>query len=421
MKRVIFLNRFFFPDHSATSQILSDLAFHLAASGTETHVITSRQLYDEPDARLPYEETVRDVHIHRVSTTHFGRSTLWGRSIDYFSYYTSTSRSLSALARRDDIVVAMTDPPLISIVAMRAVRRRGAHLVNWLQDIYPEVAIQLKVPLLKGLIGRGISVMRDRSLKAARANVVVGKRMAMQVLSREALPNRVHVIPNWTNDEEISPLTRVDNPLRRQWGLEDKFVVGYSGNLGRAHEFDTILAASQRLKDHPRIVFVCVGGGHSFDDLSRCVEERGLHRTFRFFPYQNRNMLKYSLGVADVHWISLKPQLEGLIVPSKFYGVAAAGRAIIAISAKNGEIAQLVEQNACGVVIEPGDAKAVADALFDLSDDIERVAEMGRRAREMLDAHFTRRHAFERWRAVLESAIRSPDNGLDRIGHVGVG
>jgi colanic acid biosynthesis glycosyl transferase WcaI len=114
-------------------------------------------------------------------------------------------------------------------------------------------------------------------------------------------------------------------------------------------------------------------------------------------------MLKYSLSVADVHWISLKPQLEGLIVPSKLYGVAAAARAIVAIAAKNGEIAQLVEQSGCGVVINPGDAKGLAEILVELSRDTARVAEMGRRAREMLEAHFTRRHAFERWGAVLDS------------------
>jgi colanic acid biosynthesis glycosyl transferase WcaI len=319
MKRVIFLNRFFFPDHSATSQIVSDLAFHLAGSGTETHVVTSRQLYDEPHARLPREETVRDVHIHRVSTSRFGRSTLWGRSIDYLSYYSSTSRSLLALARRDDIVVAMTDPPLISIPAMRAVRRREAHLVNWLQDVYPEVAIQLNVTLLKSPIGRALSILRDRSLQAAKANVVVGNQMATRILSRNMDLHRVHVIPNWVDDAEISPLPPSDNPLRRQWELEDKFVVGYSGNLGRPHEFNTILAASILLKDHPGIIFLCIGGGHSFDSLARSVEKFGLRRLFRFFPYQNQSLLKYSLGVADVHWISLKPQLEGLILPSKFY------------------------------------------------------------------------------------------------------
>jgi glycosyltransferase involved in cell wall biosynthesis len=402
-KRVIFLNRFFFPDHSATSQILSDLAFHLAASGINTHVITSRQLYDEPNARLSAEEAVHDVHIHRVSTTQFGRAALLGRSIDYFSYYASTTRSLFALARRDDIVVAMTDPPLMSAFAMRAVRRREANLVNWLQDLYPEVAMNLNVPFLNGPVGKMILMLRDRSLKAAKANIVVGSEMVSKITSRRIIPNQVYFIPNWANDADIKPVSHADNPLRSKWQLRDKFVIAYSGNLGRAHEFDTILAASHQLKDHPRIVFVCIGGGHRFNDLRQRIEERGLCRTFRFFPYQHRNMLRYSLGIGDVHWISLKPELEGLIFPSKFYGVAAAGRPIIAISAEDGEIAQLINEHGCGIVVNPGDGKTLARTLIHLSTDNERIAEMGRRARAMLETHFSRRHAFERWQALLES------------------
>jgi hypothetical protein len=181
MKRVIFLNRFFVPDHSATSQLLTDLAFHLAARGLETHVITSRQLYDEPHRRLSREEIVHDVHIHRVSTTHFGRSKLWARSIDYLSFYSSASRLLFSLAGRDDTIVAMTDPPLISTFAASVARHRGAYLVNWLQDVFPEVAIHLNVPLLTGSAGRIISFLRDRSLRAANANVAVGHRMATQI------------------------------------------------------------------------------------------------------------------------------------------------------------------------------------------------------------------------------------------------
>jgi len=402
MKRVIFLNRFFFPDHSATSQLLSDLAFHLAGVGFDTHVITSRQLYELPDAQLASNENVRGVHVHRVATTSFGRSRLWGRAIDYLSYYFSTSRSLFALTRPGDTVIAMTDPPLISLFAMPVARQRHAFLINWLQDIYPETAIELNIPVLKSPVGRGIAMLRDRSLKTATANVVVGSQMARKVISRNVSASRVRVIPNWTDDNEIRPISHANNPLRQQWGLEDKFVVAYSGNLGRAHEFDTLLGAAELLKNNLYIVFVCVGGGHSFDDLSRRVNERNLQHIFRFFPYQDRNMLKYSLSVADVHWISLKPQLEGLIVPSKFYGVAAAGRAIVAITAKHGEIAQLVEQSGCGVVIEPGDATRLADILIGFSTNAERVADMGRRAREMLEAHFTRQRAFERWRAVLD-------------------
>ena len=154
MTRLIFLNRYFYPDHSASSQILSDLAFHLATIGKEVHVVTSRQLYDDHRARLPAEEIVRGVHIHRIPTTRFGRSTLLGRSLDYLSFYASMWRYTRALARQNDILIAKTDPPLISVLAMLAARHRGAHLVNWLQDIYPEVAMQLGVPFFKGRIDR---------------------------------------------------------------------------------------------------------------------------------------------------------------------------------------------------------------------------------------------------------------------------
>ncbi len=407
MNRLIFLNRFFAPDYSATSQILGDLAFALAEFGRDVHVVTSRQLYDDPQASLPTEEILRGVHVHRVSSTQFGRSALVGRGIDYFSFYVSLWRCMLTLARRDDILIAMTDPPLESIPAMNAVRRRGAHLVNWLQDLYPEVAIELGVPFLKGPLGNTLSHFRDSSLKTAKANVVVGQRMAERVMSRGVSKDRVHVIHNWSDDEQIFPVSNADNPLRRKWGLDDKFVVGYSGNLGRAHEFDTVLAASERLRHDPRIVFLFIGGGHRMDELARIVKTRGLDSTFRFIPYQDRALLKHSLCVPDVHWISLKPAVEGLIVPSKFYGIASAGRPVIAITAQDGEIARLVREHKCGLVIEPGQADELAATLARLSTDPQSLAAMGASARSMLDAHFTRRQALDHWRDVFDRIEQS--------------
>jgi colanic acid biosynthesis glycosyl transferase WcaI len=215
------------------------------------------------------------------------------------------------------------------------------------------------------------------------------------------------VIPNWCGDEEVSPIGHRDNPLRREWGLAHRFVVGYSGNLGRAHEFDTALGAAEHLRDSPDIVFLFIGGGNKLDALARHVKERRLDHLFRFLPYQERSALRHSLGVADLHWISLKPELEGLIVPSKFYGIAAAGRPVIAITAGDGEIARLVRRHQCGIVVEPGDGRAFGDALRRLAAEPDRLAEMGSRARAMLDEHFSRRQAFERWRSLLESIAPS--------------
>ena len=402
MPRLIFVNRFFFPDHSATSQILSDLAFHLAGGGRDVHVVASRQIYDDAKAALPDRELVNDVRVHRVASSQFGRGALPGRSIDYLSFYRSVRRRLAELARPGDIVVAKTDPPLLSVIAMAPVRRRGARLVNWLQDVYPETAVVLGVPLMRGPLAAGLAAMRNRSLRAAAATVVLGDLMARKVEALGVQAARIHVIANWCNDEEIRPMALDQNPLRRAWGMAGKFVLGYSGNLGRAHEYDTVLAAAERLRDDMRFVFLMIGGGKRFDELATIVKQRRLDALFRFLPYQRQSMLPHSLTLPDAHWLSLNPELEGLLLPSKFYGIAAAGKPMIFIGSRDGEVARLVRQNGCGIVIAPGDVETLVGALRQWSNAPARIADMGRRARAMLDAQFRRQQGLAHWRELLD-------------------
>lgn len=400
MARLIFVNRFFYPDHSATSQILSDLAFALSENGHDVHVVASRQIYDQPAASLPAEETVNGVRIHRVLTTRYGRVGLSSRAVDYLSFYASVIPHLCQLTRRGDIVIAKTDPPLISIIAAAVARYRSAYLVNWLQDIYPEVAMELKVPL-SSPAARALMPPRNWSLRAAKVNVVLGTSMAARLAAIDVPADRIRIIPNWIDDQAIMPVPHQDNALRREWKLQDKFVVGYSGNLGRAHEFETLLAAADRLRSDPRFAFVVIGGGRQFDGLAAAVEERKLADSFRLLPYQDREKLRYSLGVPDVHWISMHPPLEGLLFPSKFYGIAAAGRAVIALTGGQGEIAWLVRRHACGFVVEPGDADGFTRAITKLADDPALCAAMGARARTMLERQFSRQHAIAAWETLL--------------------
>ena len=372
------------------------------------HVVTSTQIYDDAKAALPVSEIIDGVHVHRVPSTGFGRGSLAGRAIDYVSFYRSMWQCLVAMARPGDIIVAKTDPPLTSIIAMAAARRNGARLVNWLQDIYPETAVELGVPLMRGPLAASLAALRNRSLHQAEATVVVGELMARKVESLGAPSSRVHVITNWCNDKLIRPVAPSENALRRLWGLgASQFVFGYSGNLGRAHDFETVLAAAERLRKVPQFVFLMIGGGKRFEELSRAVNRQGLASSFRFIPYQEQKMLRYSLAVADAHWLSLNPKLEGLIVPSKFYGIAAAGKPIIIIGDKNGEIARQVQQHGCGIVVAPGDAGALVDALRRLANAPGTISEMGRRARAMLDAHFTRQQALQRWSELLDQLAKS--------------
>ncbi|MBI1203313.1 MAG: glycosyltransferase WbuB [Rhodopseudomonas sp.] len=409
MARIIFLNRFFYPDHSATSQILSDLAFDLSAAGRDVAVVTSRQRYDHAGADLPARETIKGVSIVRVPTTRYGRRGLVGRGLDYLSYYRATWRALTdraepRLVRPGDILVAKTDPPLLSVLAMNAAAATGAHLVNWLQDLYPEVAVELGVPLFKGPVANVLARRRNRSLHAARANVVLGQAMADRLAALGIAPATTHIIANWARDDSIVPVAAAANPLRHEWGLADKFVVGYSGNLGRAHDYEPVLAAAERLCDRAGIVFIFIGGGRQFDDVARQARARRLGPSLRFFPYQDDSLLTYSLSVPDLHWLSLKPALEGLIFPSKFYGIAAAGRPMAALTAPGGEIARLVEGHGCGAAFDPADVDGLTGFIDRLAGDPALCADMGWRARTMLDRHFSRAQALARWRALLDSA-----------------
>jgi glycosyltransferase involved in cell wall biosynthesis len=399
--RLIFINRYFHPDQSATSRLLSDLTFALADAGHNILILTSQQRYDDPDARLPKREIWGRVKVHRLAGTRFGRITLLGRAIDYVSFYVSMAFSLLKLARAGDTIVPMTDPPMLSLFVAPIARLKGCRIINWLQDLYPEVALAVGTPFLRPIVAKLIKVFRDRSLRAADCNVVIATAMAERVSALGVKNERIRIIHNWVNDHSLSPIPAHENPLRRVWGLEDKFVVGYSGNLGRVHDIDTILLASGELVDC-QIVFLCIGGGAQYDALRETVEKRRLTRLFRFMPYQSDTNLPYSLSAADVHWLSHKPEFEGLVFPSKFYGIAAVGRPIIAIASKRSELAKLVSQYHCGLVVEQGDGKTLALELKRLKAAPEVCSAMGADARAMLEARFTRAQAIDAWAQTLK-------------------
>lgn len=401
-RKIVFVNRFYWPDHSATSQILTDLAIFLAARGHSVSVICSRQRYDDPSAALATRETRDGVDIYRAGTTEFGRGSFLGRILDYLSFYVSSAVLLWRIVRRGDVVIAKTDPPLVSVPVSGVARIRGARTVNWLQDVFPEVAAVLGVRLARGIAGKLISAIRDRALRTASANVVLGERMAGMVSASAGAGGRVVAIANWTDDRAIAPVKKADNILLAEWGLEGKFVVGYSGNLGRAHEFQTILGAAEALRLEEGIVFLFIGAGAQLDPVKSAVVERGL-RNVVFKPYQPREKLAQSLGVADLHFVALQPDLEGLIVPSKFYGIAAAGRPVAFIGDKDGEIARVITRYNCGATFGVGEAESLAAFIRKLARNPDESERLGLNARRSIDREYSQDNAFRKWEELLNS------------------
>ena len=403
--KVIFVNRYFFPDQSATSQLLSDLAFHLAGGADEVHVITSRQRYDDATSALPIDEHIRGVNVSRIWTTTFGRGSLIGRALDYLTFYASAFAQLVFLVREGDLVIAKTDPPMLSVVAALATRLRGAKLINWLQDLFPEIAAAADIGWAKGGVGQILMRLRDWSLRCAQQNVVVGEKMRAVLVARGIENKKITVIPNWADGDAIRPVARTENPLRTKWGLEGKFVVGYSGNLGRVHEFDTVLGAMTELRGDDGKWFLFIGAGKQRQMMETECAVRGI-TAVSFLPYQAREDLVWSLGVPDVHLVTLLPEMEGLVVPSKVYGIAAAGRPILNIGALNGEIAQLIAKHDCGITVQPGDVSGLVDAITRLAGDDALRATLGGNARKALDDYYEMRLGLQKWRNLLDTVVQ---------------
>ncbi len=395
-----FVNRFFFPDHSATSQLLSDLAFQLAKTGLSVHIITSRQIYDNSHANLPAQEIIDNVRVTRVWTTRFGREKLLGRTMDYITFYLSAAWSLIVTVKSCDIIVAKTDPPLISAIAAVVAKGRGAKLINWIQDLFPEVANAVGVSGI-GHLEWALSSLRNWSLHAALWNIVIGDVMAKKVESEGISPGSIRIIHNWADGHLIKPIDRYQNDLRRDWHLTDKFVVGYSGNLGRAHEIGTILDAAVRLKSNKHIIFLFIGGGAQRKVLEDQSHKQDLANII-FKPYQPKEQLCLSLSVPDIHLISLRPEFEGLIVPSKFYGVAAAGRLTIFLGAPDGEIATILSKERCGIHIGIGEGEQLAKIISELALHPEIVQRMGGAGRAAFDSLFEKTIAISKWEALLK-------------------
>lgn len=393
--RIVFFNRCYWPDASATSQLLTDLAAHLAGLGHEIVVATGRHRLDVTAPPLPQRARVDGVDIHRLRTTALGRLGLAGRALDYASYYLAAFGFALRNLRRGDVVVAKTDPPLLGAVMQPAVWLKRAELVNWWQDVYPDVAERLGM-LHFPLVGRLLRGLRNFSLRRARSNVAIGAGMA-EHLRRFVAPERVALIHNWSAPMAADPLPQASNAYRSELGLGLAVVFAYSGNLGRAHRFDALLAAGARLRERTDLRFLIVGDGPQLPSLKSAA--RGWPN-WTFLPLQPRERLAESLAAADVHLVSLDPGLEGLIVPSKLYGVLAAARPTLFIGAPDGEAATLLREHDCGVAVAADDVAGLEQAIERLAADRALRLRLGANA-QAAAAQFSFETAARQWERVL--------------------
>jgi glycosyltransferase involved in cell wall biosynthesis len=278
---------------------------------------------------------------------------------------------------RTDFIVTMTDPPMLAAIGPWIAFFKKNKIVHWAQDIYPEVAEELGVLPSAHLVTRLLRAVSSFALQRYDAVVSIGRCMSQRLLARGIHSEKIHLIPNWA--PPIAPCDKFNNPFRRRQGLEGDFVVAYSGNMGLAHDFDTILTAAESLRGR-HIVFLMIGEGPRRAEIQREATSRGLDN-MRFLPSQLPDKLSESLSAADAHLVTMRTPLCGLVVPSKFYGVLAAGRPCLFVGPKESEVALSLTELDAGMVIDPENPSALAAAILDWAMDPVAHAAACRRAR----------------------------------------
>ena len=334
-------------------------------------------------------ESRRGVGILRANGTRFRPRRFAGRAANYLTYLASAGFAARQVGR-PDVVVSLTDPPVIGLTALRTARRTGARFVFLCEDVFPEVATLLD-DFSSAFVNHTLDRINRRLLRQADAVVALGERMRRRLVEeKSADPARMHVIHNWADCDAIVPGPK-DNAFSRSLGIADQFVFMHSGNIGHSQNLDVLVAAAERLRSRERLTFLIVGEGTRRDALEAEVARRHLTNV-RFAGYQPKASLHESFAAADAFLIALKPGIEGYIVPSKLYGILASGRPYVAATDPSCEAADIVRQHQCGLLARPGDPDDLAAKVAALYDDPASTRAMGVNARAAA-LRFDRRHA----------------------------
>ena len=397
--RILVLNQYYKPGLEATANLLAELCEALC-DDYEVTVVTGR-VRERSD--LPSDEILDGVRVLRARSTAFNRAQLHLRAVNYATYLAdSVLRSLTL--ERPDVVLTLTDPPMIGDIGLVVARRFGVPLLVVSEDVFPEIAVELKRlenPLLVGLL----RLMVDTYLRRADRVVAIGETMRGRLEEKGARPDRVRVIENWVDTNRITPQPRL-NRWSRENGLDTGFVVMHSGNVGHAQDVETLVRAGTFLRDLEDVRIVVIGGGARQADAVALAERLEV-ASVRFLAYQPREVLSDSLSSAHLHYLGLAKGLSGFVVPSRAYGVLSAARPLLVSADSDCETVRIVERSGCGIVVAPGRPELVAGAIRDAYEGRFDLDEMGRRGRTYVELEADRDVAIARYREVLAELVPS--------------
>lgn len=384
--RIIVISQFFGPDQSAVGQFLADFANGASEAGHDVRVICGADDYSAKEFAARGSEHRENsesnaeqfsgrgsIHVARVRTATFSQSKL-KKLLSYATFYTGAVWRALRIPK-PDVVLTLTAPPGLAWIGWLVQQIRGCRHVAWEMDLYPDIAIALNIP-----VARWTSTMLDFPRRRADAVIAPGDCMKIRLLQHKIPEDRIVVAENWADGRTILPLPfPAPRPLR----------ILYSGNLGLAHDVATIRAVMVRLANHPDFQFAFTGGGLARRELIEFCHERGMENASfpNYVPLQD---LGASLAECHVGLVTQKLSTLGAVVPSKIYGLMAAGRPVLFIGPAKATPALLIRQFECGWHFDCGDDAGVSAFLLRLVEDPEELHRKGRSGREAFIAGYDR-------------------------------
>jgi colanic acid biosynthesis glycosyl transferase WcaI len=370
--QVLVINQFFWPDTAATAQLLTDVVRAMDPRVHEVTVLCGTSDYGVVDrASMPRVKIVRSGGLA------FSRGKI-GRVVSYASFFAGAAVR-GFRGPKPALVLTLTTPPLISLLGTLLKRLRGSQHFIWEMDLYPDIAVDLNVLNPRSVVTRLIGRVADFSRKRADGIIALGEEMKARLVARGIPEHKILVAENWADGCEILPAPFEEGPL----------VVHYSGTFGLAHEEHTITEAMRRLRGDRRFRFVFAGGGARRERLEEFCRAEGIG-TAEFRPYARRSELGQSLAEAHVGLVTQIPKTLGAVVPSKTYGIMAAGRPVLYVGPRSATPARVLECYGCGWRIEPGDATGIIRLLERLEGDRDLLRQAGARGRRAFEKYYDR-------------------------------
>lgn len=407
--------QFFPPDYAPTGQLIDELTQNLSHQDIQISVLSGQPGYAMSSQRkAPLREQRNRVRVKRSRTAQLWPQKIRGKAINGLLFFIRAGLHLLCSFRQYDVILLTTAPPFLPVLGYLASLFLRKSYICLIYDLYPDIAVELNVVNHNHVLARVWRFVNYYVWKNSSGIIVLSGAMKQRVIQQcPRVRGKVSVIHSWADPKEIAPIPKTKNWFSWKYQLVDVFTVIYSGNMGRCHDMDTLLDAISRLRDEP-IRFVFIGGGAKRPEMIHKLDSLNLTNCL-FLPYQDKDVLPYSLTSGNLSLVSISPCMQDLVAPSKVYSALSSGRPIAAVCPKNSYLNDLIADANCGTTFENGDGKGLADFILYLQKDHKTAEAMGKNAYHYLEEHFTPQIISKEYFRVVNQSLHNREMWKQKI------